>query len=419
MLVSGLRNRFPYNPPLPDNNRLPTSPRYGAAPARNVPAHHQIFDVLEREKRFTHAGLWLDKYLVFQEKKDEAPDPQRRSSTLQNATAQKEEESSRAQLVREVAELPISEIYEHFYPQWKQRLELYGAKTWEARAKGRVIVGLGTESVLETSLALHRTYGVPYIPGSALKGLAASYLRSQFGKDWRKDETKRQQYNVIFGDTNESGCIIFFDAFYIIDEKQNGPALYPDILTVHHPDYYKGQSDTSPKDTDNPNPVSFLSTTGRYLLALAAPDLPKQDRDPWLKATFELLDNALQHRGIGAKTSSGYGRMALIRDKETPDDEPLPDAQTVPAVPQIKIPPLSPEAQRCLNQIQQIPKPLFGRDIFQGYTAWKTLNAREDRLFIAITIIERIREEGYEQDKAKKVWYRELVAFVAEEAEGK
>jgi len=35
-----------------------------------------------------------------------------------------------------------------------------------------LVVGLGAESVLETSLTLHRIYGYPIIPGSALKGLA-------------------------------------------------------------------------------------------------------------------------------------------------------------------------------------------------------------------------------------------------------
>ncbi len=32
------------------------------------------------------------------------------------------------------------------------------------RTKSRLVVGLGDESVYETSIRLHRNYGVPYIP---------------------------------------------------------------------------------------------------------------------------------------------------------------------------------------------------------------------------------------------------------------
>src|ERR1700680_515711 len=46
----------------------------------------------------------------------------------------------------------------------------------------RLIVGLGSENVLETGIRLHHTYGLPVIPGSALKGLAAHYCHEIWGK---------------------------------------------------------------------------------------------------------------------------------------------------------------------------------------------------------------------------------------------
>ena len=45
----------------------------------------------------------------------------------------------------------------------------------------RLIIGLGGESPLETGLTLHHTFGVPIIPGSAIKGLAAHYCDQVFG----------------------------------------------------------------------------------------------------------------------------------------------------------------------------------------------------------------------------------------------
>jgi len=43
----------------------------------------------------------------------------------------------------------------------------------------RLVVGLGSGSVYETSLTLHHIYGIPYIPGSALKGITRSYYLTQ------------------------------------------------------------------------------------------------------------------------------------------------------------------------------------------------------------------------------------------------
>jgi len=353
------------------------------------------------EPRGTHAKLWLDKYSSAQEKKD---NPQERATIQQANSTQDENKNSRSQLVCEVSTLPIPPIYEEFYHQWVQKLGMFGAFYHEARAKGRMILGLGAESVLETSITLHHTFGVPYIPGSALKGLAASYLRWQFGEKWQEDCTKRQQYKILFGDTDDAGYIIFFDALYIPSKKHKGCALQRDVITVHHPDYYKEAKIATyrensnklavPADWDNPNPVSFLSATGYYLIALAAPDL--KESEPWINATFDILNEALQHWGIGAKTSSGYGRMELD-PKEEPEEV------------QISI-----EAQKCIDKINQIPKALFNQRINDAYKDWLRFEAAEDLLVIGRAIIDRIEQEDYTREKSQKEWYQEILRYVQE-----
>jgi CRISPR/Cas system CMR subunit Cmr6 (Cas7 group RAMP superfamily) len=45
------------------------------------------------------------------------------------------------------------------------------------------------------------------------------------------------------------------------------------------------------------------------MLALAATELDEQDA--WIERTFTLLTYALEEMGIGAKTSSGYGRLEV------------------------------------------------------------------------------------------------------------
>src|SRR5207245_4481556 len=120
---------------------------------------------------------------------------------------------SRRDLIEEVCALPIPMAYRSYFERWQMVLaEEYGAQTRRAQIKGRMIVGLGSESVLETSISLHRTYGVPYIPGSALKGLAANYARQKLSDEWHKDG---EAYKVVFGDTDDAGYLTFFDALYI------------------------------------------------------------------------------------------------------------------------------------------------------------------------------------------------------------
>lgn len=247
-------------------------------------------DFLEplRKEQGIHAGLWLDKYIGNQSKV---------------------EKDTRSSFVKEVSVLPVSKVYEAYFASYEKMLKEYKADTRKAEVQGRMVVGLGSESVLETSIALHRTYGVPYIPGSALKGLAASYAQQHLDDDWQP-EKENGAFKIVFGDTAEAGYITFFDALYVPNTGYKGQALYPDVITVHHQDYYNGKG--SPTDMDSPNPVPFLSATGTYLVALAAPEIvDSKERKAWINATFAILQNAMKTMGVGAKTSSGYGRLEL------------------------------------------------------------------------------------------------------------
>jgi CRISPR-associated protein Cmr6 len=161
------------------------------------------------------------------------------------------------------------------------------------------VVGLGAESVMETHVALHRTWGVPYIPGTALKGLASSFAhRFADAGAWKK--TSGEAHRIVFGTVASQGYVTFLDALPLPGAWR----LHSEVMTVHHPEYY-GDASTPPGDWDSPNPVSFLSASGRFLIGLAGAS------NDWLSAVFDLLRRALQDEGIGAKTSSGYGRMAL------------------------------------------------------------------------------------------------------------
>jgi len=325
----------------------------------------------------THPGLWLDKYIEEQENKD----VESQSNMAQGKG------NSRSDLVKEVASLRELSEYEKFFQRWTKLLTDYDAQTREAKVKGRMIVGLGSESVVETSITLHHTYGIPYIPGSALKGLAASYASKQLGDIWKKGSPA---YNAVFGDTNSAGYITFFDALYIPGSGHKGQVLYPDVITVHHPKYYQEEKNVSPSDWDSPNPVPFLSATGKYLLALAAPDVKEDTRDEWLKKVFEFLGHALKEMGIGAKTSSGYGRMEI----EQKIDLDSPDIQA---------------AMRLKEEIDQMPNAEVSKRMQSSYfSKWRKMPSQETKRIVARAIIEKVQKAGVENTVSGLPWYKVL-----------
>ena len=278
--------------------QLPMTSSSAGQPA--APQTQQQVTSLKTEQH-THAGLWLNKYIASLKRGDTA---------------------SHAQLVDEVAQLDIPPIYHSFYKRWEHTLKNeYHADPREFKVKGRMAVGLGSEGVLETSVMLHRTYGVPYIPGSALKGLAASYARLMAGKGW---ESGSPAYKTVFGEANGAGYITFFDALYVPNSARNNHPLCPDIITVHHAEYYKGDGQP-PADWESPIPVPFLSAVGHYLIVLAAPEL--DNGQAWIDRVFEILQEALLVMGIGAKTSSGYGRMKLDSTSDKTTDLSNPESE--------------------------------------------------------------------------------------------
>ncbi len=223
----------------------------------------------------TNAGLWLDKYL------------------------KNNNDDAKKNLVYEVVEkIKLSQEYDKFYQNWEQTLKAHGAVTRKAKTLGRLAVNLGAEATLENSIALNRTYGVPHIPGSALKGLAANYARNSLA-GWNKNT---QAYKDIFGTQDSAGYVNFYDA--LIDPK-SGLGLNPDVVTVHHQDYYQKEN-VPPADWDSPIPIHFLTASGTFLIALSGPTPRLVD------TAYQILGLALLNEGIGAKTSSGYGRMSFI-----------------------------------------------------------------------------------------------------------
>jgi len=194
----------------------------------------------------------------------------------------------------------------------------------------RMIVGLGHESVYEVSISLHHVYGFPYIPASTIKGICRSFVINEcFESD--EDKAKRDPFFCYifgvdekgYGKEATQGHVCFLDAF-----PSGPPSIEVEVMNVHYPDYYGRQA--SPTDTQNPNPINFLTVGQRDLQGnpllfefhlgmhrgtqrsdQSYPDSPLESFPGTnvVEKVKSMLTQALEFQGIGAKTAVGYGYM--------------------------------------------------------------------------------------------------------------
>jgi len=169
----------------------------------------------------------------------------------------------------------------------------------------RLIIGLGGESVYETSMTLHHIYGIPYIPGQAVKGIVRNSIITELF-DNEDQALENLGFCKIFGSQKNKGQMIFFDAF-----PTAKPRIKPDIMNVHYPDYY-GSKKLPPADYQNPNPIPFLTvekTEFEFIIGIKDNKIvgTGELNEKSLNTAKNWLKEALKNHGIGAKTAVGYG----------------------------------------------------------------------------------------------------------------
>lgn len=213
--------------------------------------------------------------------------------------------------------------------------------TLDAIATAPFTTGLGNEHPLENGFAFLNPYGLPYLPGSGVKGVlrqAARELASGKWGDshgWSHDKIhllgkiELSTIDALFGlegkdgdSDHVRGALSFWDALPQIP----GDHLAVDIMTPHQSHYYQQKNDrksggsTSPHDSGAPNPISFLTLppgTGFAFhvvcdaahLERLAPDLAHGQR--WQSLLTAAFEHAFAWLGFGAKTAVGYGAMQV------------------------------------------------------------------------------------------------------------
>jgi CRISPR-associated protein Cmr6 len=235
---------------------------------------------------------------------------------------------SRLPFLERVAESVNAEArgkaYEAWCKRYGQAVEDVGfgvpVQTLEAQTVWRLVVGFATNPALETGITLHPLLGFPFIPGSAVRGLArrlAEYrltekreavwnewlAAGQLPPDGKLNEflTEAECVKALLGSLivenledvesgwtlprqwekalrnlladrpeddpvrrrvnalfgeHTGGLLTFYDAVPL--PGQDG-LLQTDILNPHYPDYYRDPGSHPPSDDQNPVPVYFLA----------------------------------------------------------------------------------------------------------------------------------------------------------------
>ena len=93
-----------------------------------------------------------------------------------------------------------------------------------ARIDWRMVVGLGSDHVQETSMTLDHVYGIPYLPGSAVKGVVRSWVIQEYftdeeeaTRDFQTGDSvnlkqKKENFFAVFGSQKCAGQVQFLDA---------------------------------------------------------------------------------------------------------------------------------------------------------------------------------------------------------------
>jgi CRISPR-associated protein Cmr6 len=225
----------------------------------------------------------------------------------------------------------------------------------EGEAVAPFTTGLGNEHPLENGFAFLNPYGLPYLPGSGVKGVVRQAARELAAGEWGNTGcwTKEKAHcldvedgkillsplDVLFGRATEvgdrehvRGALSFWDVVPLI----RGERLAVEVMTPHQTHYYQGGS--APHESGLPTPINFLTVPpgsrfvfhvvcDRKRLVRLAPPLAEGGRwQTLLKAAFE---HAFQWLGFGAKTAVGYGSFAPVAAPAAPTGAGAPSGDEV------------------------------------------------------------------------------------------
>jgi len=167
--------------------------------------------------------------------------------------------------------------------------------------KEKLIIGFGNPNILEVGFSFHHLYGVPYIPGSELKGIVRSYYKEE--KNLTDDS---EEVSKIFGNNDMESSVLFIDAF--LTDSNKSP-FEIDIMNPHYVKYYNDKN--PPADYLEPKPIFFIVL--KENVSFETYIISKDEKK--LKDVKEIMFKYFPNYGLGAKTTVGYGGLNVNEDK--------------------------------------------------------------------------------------------------------
>jgi CRISPR-associated protein Cmr6 len=252
----------------------------------------------EKYQDVFNTGLWYDKFCNMWTKKG-------KNWTL---------ESGKTDWINQIGEKKIGlpALLEEFVDRLGRMVIALQGEVRCFTTDWRFVTGLGREHPVENGFVWHHVLGVPYLPGSSVKGVVRAWAEQWAGVD-NADVLR------IFGppatiSEKSAGSVIFFDAL------PAGPVkVQADVMTPHYAPYYQSQGLSQPPgDWFDPVPIPFLTVApGQSFVFAIAPRRPghPEDRQDCALA-LKWLEEALAGIGAGAKTAVGYGRFKRRRELE-------------------------------------------------------------------------------------------------------
>jgi CRISPR-associated protein Cmr6 len=247
-----------------------------------------ILSVGRRPGDADNVGLWLDK-LVHRTRSDWTLMGEHRGFSLRQLCRPWQSAAGEAARAR------FAETVRVLHPRAEQR------RCLRAEIKGRLLMDHGRAAASETSASFHPIWGVPRLPGSALKGVTRAEVAA--------GDALASTIVELFGGETSAGRVVFYEALPIGGKFE----LALDVLTPHHHDYYAetAKKKSAPADWDSPLPFTFVTVVKTsFEIWLGARSSTRADVDA-LGPAADALTQALESSGIGAKTAAGYGRFKV------------------------------------------------------------------------------------------------------------
>ncbi len=199
-----------------------------------------------------------------------------------------------------------------------------------AESTSPFMTGLGNEHPTENGFSFLNPYGLPYLPGSGVKGVVRrAAIELAEGYDGETKGWNCEAIDSLFGTPDQAGLLQFWDAI----PKPNVGKLDIEVMTPHFSEYY--QENGAPHDSGSPNPILFLAVPPgsefefyvvrkHSRLGAAVPE--------WQFLVREAMFYAFDWLGFGAKTAVGYGAMKrsekeIKKEKAQKEQEKLREQQ--------------------------------------------------------------------------------------------